>query len=383
MREWARFAGRVVLLLASIEAAADSVADGAEQSEAAVIATLRPPEHPKPDWPSNSEGLVFRWEAADKPGLAYDGSGSAIYAYELTPRGCARYRHDYAMALQGGSFVAEHVGPYLLGACRASNAVTIEVTVTPAAASPDQVAPILSFSGDGNLHNLALSQVKSDLILFLRTSAHEGHHTVKLCALAEGRPNHIVVGYKPGLLACYRDGESVLRSGVGGSLANWQGLRLVFGADIGVEWAGVLEGVAIYARFLAADEAERNYRNYTWRLERRPPVARLEVVGKLVSCSPVPTYREVAPYFRALAVYEYEVERVVAGGYGHKSIRVAHWGMVDRKALPIGRRKKGQSYSLRLEPFDANRQLEHEFLSDALPEDLELPLYYDVGAVQK
>ncbi len=53
--------------------------------------------------------------------------------------------------------------------------------------------------------------------------------------------------------------------------------------------------------------------------------------------------------------------------------------MMEKKLLPAARAAVGKTRRLVLEPFEANRQLQPEFLSDTLPENHELPLYYDVG----
>lgn len=45
-------------------------------------------------------------------------------------------------------------------------------------------------------------------------------------------------------------------------------------------------------------------------------------------------------------VNEYSVEKVLKGTYAGKTIRVAQWGMLDRKPTPLAAQEPGTSVNL-------------------------------------
>jgi len=338
------------------------------------------------DWPPDRTGLLFLWRTAGRPALARDARGRAIYAYELTPRGRARFDRHGAMVLQGGSLVAEGIGDYLVSACKRERALTIEALLTPHQTAHRGSSEIISLSSEPGSYDVRLCQEGDSLTLRLGRDTEDGRSTkVPLCSLKKGSACHFAVTWKPGLMVGHVDGTPVVtRTDVPVSFTYWGKCQVTFGAaqDGARDWAGTLEGIAIYSRFLSAREVRRDCTHYSSALRERRSVPRSEVVGRLRALSTVPTYKEVAPYFRALAVYEYEVTRVINGDAAQRTIRVAHWAMMDRKVLGISKRKTGEEYRLQLEPFEANRQLESEFLSDTLPANWEVPLYYDIGRVE-
>jgi len=63
------------------------------------------------------------------------------------------------------------------------------------------------------------------------------------------------------------------------------------------------------------------------------------------------------------------------GRFDGARILVAHWCILDGKALPA-RREKGSRYRLELERFDDNPQLQAERLVSDF-DDIDLTMYYD------
>jgi hypothetical protein len=74
---------------------------------------------------------------------------------------------------------------------------------------------------------------------------------------------------------------------------------------------------------------------------------------------------------------------VVSGPCKEKKIRVAHHTLIDRKMLPVSQWEIGKSYTLELEPLDANPQLDIDAPRDNLPPDPNAVMYYDVGPLRK
>jgi hypothetical protein len=107
-------------------------------------------------------------------------------------------------------------------------------------------------------------------------------------------------------------------------------------------------------------------------------VERIELRGKLVGRSHVPTLKEIVPYREALVMYEYEVLEVLGGELGDETVRVAHWAALDGSLEPIVERKVGERDRLALEPLDHNPQVQNIYLSDTLELRLDVPVYLDV-----
>ena len=108
-----------------------------------------------------------------------------------------------------------------------------------------------------------------------------------------------------------------------------------------------------------------------------PRVTRL--VGKLIARSFVPTPEDIAPYPESLAVFEYEVVKVLEGFYVAPKMRVAHWVVLGGTSLARGRVEVGDEVELTVTEFTENPQLEQVNLSDTLEFDFDLRLYFDVG----
>ena len=130
-------------------------------------------------------------------------------------------------------------------------------------------------------------------------------------------------------------------------------------------------------------EAEQEHAAFAEKLKGRKPVPRIEIQAKLLAKTKAPKFEDIAPYTQATAVYEYEVGKVISGQCKEKKIRVAHHTLIDRKMLPASQAEIGKSYTLELEPFEANPQLDIDVPRDDLPLDLNAVLYYDVGPLRK
>jgi len=226
-------------------------------------------------------------------------------------------------------------------------------------------------------------QDKDNLVFFLLAGGDKKPSTLELCKLDGASPVHLIVTYENDALACYVNGKPVeLKGSPKGDLKPWAtDGPLTFGDNAagGRPWLGTIEGIALYSRALTAEEAKAESDAWLKKVSARKAPAVLRIVGKLVARSDVPQAKHIQPYFQALAVYEYEVEKVLEGKYDDKKIRVATWAMMEKRILPIATRPIGKSYELTLELSSENRQLESQWLSDTLEQALDLKLYYDVS----
>ena len=338
-----------------------------------------------PSWPSERRGLAFLWQTESAPNLVYDPESDSEQAVTLEPRGRARFDHDFRMVLGDGAFEAPaKAAERLFVAAKASNELAIEATLEPAALDASGLARIISFAKTPRRWSFTLGQEGRFLVFRIRTGplgSPADRMRVQLFELESGEATHVVVGYSPGRLIVYRDGEQVLVSDeIQDGFFHWESGPLVFGAEVndGGKWSGRLEGVAIYNRVPSAEAVRESYLRYREIRERRPAVPKVVVRGRLTAKSKIPTASEIAPYRQALAVYEYEVEGVLEGDVAGDRLRVAHWVMLDGERLPIAGAAVGSRARLVLEPFDANPQLESHVLSDTLEASQGLPLAYSV-----
>jgi hypothetical protein len=339
----------------------------------------------KPTWPANRQGLVFLWETANQPNLVTDPQTGRSGTYHLKARGGARLNHDYAMELAGGACLVKDADDTILDACKKTGELTIEAVLLPANLTQSGPTRIISFSGGSGERNFTLGQEGKALALRLRTPKTGTNGTspqVALCPLSAGKQTHVIVTYKEGQITCYQDGKQVLSSDkVTGDFSNWSPQHLLFGDEWegGRDWAGTLEGIAIYSRALGPDEAEQNAAMYQERLRARKPVPKVEIEATLVAKSTLPTLEAIAPYREALACYEYDITSAPPA-LPAKRVRVVHWVILDGKTQPVAETPVGAQVRTLVEPFDLNPQLERFYQSDTLEADLEVPLFFAVGS---
>lgn len=328
-------------------------------------------------WPSNRQGLLFLFETNDKSNLLRSCMTGVNRSYSVRPRGDAQLNHDYAMVLTGGAFLAEDVDGEILAACRQTNELTIEATVTPSLAEQEGPARIVTFSTNVTNRDFTLGQLGQELIIRIRTpqTGPNGVGGVEpglaICKLTAGEANHVIVSYRPGRIACYLNGEQVFEGDqIQGDFRDWSAQHLLFGDEYGGarNWAGVLEGVAIYNRFLPPEEARRNALEYEDLRKSRRPTPQRRVLAELVATSRIPTPEQILPHRSALAVSKYRVKQVLAGELPEESadheIFVAQWALLDARKQPIANSKPGVETELLLEPFDCNPQIQRYLCSD-------------------
>jgi hypothetical protein len=360
------------------------------------------PHLPKPPplardgtWPASREGCVFAFDTAEKPVTAFAPDGSLIRGYgvflaQLQARDLAVPDRWGRLRVTGGSYQATGAGPYVAEAARRAGAFSVESVLAPdglAAAGP---AEIVSFGPPQGPRNFALAQDGRRLVLLLRTSAPKAAR-VPILEFSSTRPVHVAVTYRPGTLAAYLNGRPVHETAaVTGDLANWAAGDLVLGSapDRRGDWAGTLEGVAVYARALAPEEVELGAEARLKALAERPVPAVLKVRARLLARSPTPSYERIKPHWQAVAGYLYEVEEVLQGRCEAKRIVVFHWTMLDKKMLPFAHAPVGQTYDLVLDPYDDQRLLRDVPRFDDLYDDKDLgaayldwPAYYDAGGL--
>jgi len=348
-------------------------------------------------WPVSRDGLLFRWATANEPAVALLDKDKPKIGFALTAHGRARLGRSRHMVLDGGSwYSADGVEDYLLRACRQTGALTIQAYITPPEGLPG-MGEIVSFGVDAQTGNFALADNGYNLNLALRT-ASGGAGWVPVGRKPPGA-FHVALTYTDGTLLVYLNGRrfegghgwgnntiitesSAVAHLLTGGFANWTAGRLTFGGapDGKNAWRGLLEGVAIFNRALSADEIQRDADAYRAMVKARndfKPVPMVRAKVKLIARSDIPTIPSIAPYSRALVVYRYEVEDVHFGTLTAKNLCVARWVIMDKQLLGEANAGIGTSYTMALEPFSAQPQLESEYLVDTL--NAKDDLYYDTS----
>ena len=193
-----------------------------------------------------------------------------------------------------------------------------------------------------------------------------------------------MASYKSGELVCALNGKVVLKTDrITGDLP-WRKVPLGSGLSIGgpegarFTWRGKVEGIAMFARALSAEEAANDFAAYSRSIARRKTIPRIALRAKLVAKSKVPSPADIAPYVDALVVNEYEVVKVLAGAYAGKNIRVAQWGLMNSRPTRLTRAPVGTVVQLSVELFSDHPQLEAEVTRSTLEENFDLDRYVDV-----
>ena len=289
--------------------------------------------------------------------------------------------------LGGGSCLAPGAGERLVTASRRSGELAIEALVTPGPRPHEGAATLLALSDGAAAAPLRLLQEQGVLYLELQGAAPEARDLprIRLFDLPAARQTHLALSISAGEIRAFRDGspQSVATSAAADP-RSWTPVPLRFG-DLpggGSDWAGSIEGVAIYSRALGESEIAWQHDLYSSHLYRRKGTARYQLRGRLLRRSSTPDPGTLAPYRRALAVFVYQVDPADQPQLDAERILVAHWTILDGRRLPeLADRTTGTLYELEIEPFDDHRELSSErILMEGL--DPSLPLFCDVGELQ-
>lgn len=318
---------------------------------------------------------------ASNPGTigAVDPSGAPIHGMEISPRGMARRDRGGALLVHRGRFVIDRAGEVWARALAAPPGFTIEIVATPG--HPEKSGTLASLESAGAAPLLRIMQSGDELVATFASGKSGAAIEVSLGKIADGEEFRTAIAYNGRQLVGYRDGTVTAAQDVSLASAESSNAQFILGSTLGgaEEWEGKISGVSLYAVPLEAAAIGEHARAAREKNSKPSAVETLVVDAELVGKSPVPTLAQLAPYTQSLAVYEYKVEKVRAGKYESEKLYVAHWGVLDSARLPFADVAVGGNYTLLLEAFADQPQLQSENLSDSIMEDFSLPLYYDAG----
>ncbi len=161
--------------------------------------------------------------------------------------------------------VISTAGKAVYEACKRTNELTVEATITPGNLTQSGPARIITLSSTGHARNFTVGQEGANLVFRLRTTSNGTNGSKvepKLYRLRAGRAQRVVITYRPGQLSCYVDGKLVMKTDkIQGDFSNWDSKQtLMFGdeRDDHRYWNGRLKDVKIHSRALSPAEAARS-----------------------------------------------------------------------------------------------------------------------------
>jgi hypothetical protein len=338
-------------------------------------------------WPVDRRDAVVILETGDPatPSVVRGTRSRELKPVQLQARGQARMNHHFAWVLGGGAYVVPDAGRALRTACRTTGELTIEATITPDHLQLSGPARIITCSRDSHEYNFMLGQEQNRLIFRLLTSDENWRsEDIELCRISAGQPQHVAIAYRPGELVCYLNGRRVFQDARrSGNFRGWLPHELLLGDDAAAErnWAGTLEGVAIYDRFLDEEEIARNAQQYSQVQATRAEVPQVEFVGTLVERSPAPAPQAIAPQRAALIVCRYRIGEVFRGELSGDEVLVAQWAVLNGTAqspatMPIGTQRRMTIERLGLNPQLAGIERVDAFNNG---DDPQQPRYFEVS----
>lgn len=326
-----------------------------------------------------SDAPVFLWQNRSAANEVTDPMTQSNRICRVEPHRLARYGRYFEMELTGGYFEAETGADDLLAACQRWAQLSIEAVLTPKQPGSSRKpadGDIVSFASTPAEYNFILSQQGGRLTFRLCPPSRDLLPPLyDLCALTSGVPQHVIVSVMTNQLTCYLNGVPVYTTNRV-ACGPWTNQRLLFGD---ANWAGTIEGIAIYARWIDAKEALKKFARYSPRLQTRASPPPVIVAARLLEAARVPNPKSIAPCRRALAGNRYRVDKVLAGQCHEQEIMIAQWAILDAQIITQAMPKANNTYRLVLEPYVDHPELEGERL--IIDRDrFNLPLYYaDLG----
>ena len=362
-----------------------AVEDAADSKLVQILKSFAPEPYDN-KWPGSRKGLLFQWRDNKDSGQFVDGSGR-LRNVRLKTEGGARFGPNGEMHILGGAFVPDGAfNKEIRDACKKSDQIAIEAIVTTSRTPQFGPARIVSLSRNPAKRNFTLGQEGDRLVLRLQTSnTSRNGMDFKLAPIQPGIPHHVLVAYKRGLLVCYVDGKIASQTSFErGTFDKWHGssYSLIFGNEVGGvrPWEGYLDGVAIYSRFIDAEEAVTKFKLASTRIAERPKIERKIVKAEMLQKADSPPPEAITPYRRALVINRYKVKHASDSKLLNQTVQVAEWALLDAKIpTSYARARPGEILELNLEPYEAHPQLESERLASDMP-SLDEEVYYSVNS---
>ncbi|MHC4216803.1 MAG: LamG-like jellyroll fold domain-containing protein [Planctomycetota bacterium] len=324
---------------------------------------------------------VFLWENGSESNTLARG-GPVEQLCRLIPKGQGKLNRFWAMDVTAGSFHAEQeMNESLLKAFQKSNQLTVECVITASGNGYLEPVHIVSYGKEAKDWNFVLAQQKDGILYGVKGPSDQNVKLARVGTLTPGKAQHVVVSCVGNIIWCYINGQLLSsHDTIQIDCSSWTEAKLVFGqaADGSADWAGSLEGVALYNRALNENEAKQHSLAYSQRLKGRPTIAQLSVNARLINKRKI---LKANAYPQSLVVFDYQVNSVQQGAYKEKKLLIAHWGNLNGiRQEATQNLRVGKSYPLVLEPFEDHPELESLRIV-MNEEDIHLPIFYEASPI--
>ena len=207
---------------------------------------------------------LFRFSGEQAKPFALNDKGM-LSASTWEQRGDAAIDEHGFLAIKQGSFVAAIDSAAVIAAVERAQAVSIEAIIQTDNLNQSGPARIISFSLDGSQRNFTIGQSGNALVLRLRTTNSGNNGTkpeIRLGTIADNKPMHLMLTYKPGILQWWLNGEMMSSEELSGDLSNWDASHgLVIGDEYrdSRPWIGRVGQVRLHAGLVEAASAARAF----------------------------------------------------------------------------------------------------------------------------
>jgi hypothetical protein len=330
-------------------------------------------------WPVERGELLFAFSDVFTPSHALGSDGKPLLGWHFTPTGYGHVQHDGALLLGRGGFVAEQLKPFLSASLRNGEGFAASLWLIPETLTED--GSILTLGREFPNDNTWLRIEQHGAILRVQIATEAGPIVLPAGDAKANVATSITVSCTRTHAVILRDGVELTRKVFPSPPACPEELTIRLGSSSPevIGWSGAVEGIFIYGRALSATQVQTLHESTAQGRSQRKHVPSLHVRAVLRGKSTVPTPEDLAPYTQGLTVFLYDVVKVLSGDYDGSQLHVAHWTVLDERALAFASVVEGSMHELHLESYDRNPQLATENLSDDVVEDFAIPYFYDAG----
>ena len=319
-------------------------------------------------------GLVLLWENAN---AANDAGG---LRWDAESRGRAFGGPFAEMELDGGHFEITGTGTPAPDASQDTDALTLELLMTPRSDRVPHTAPVVANPG-GAAPRWVLEQIHNRLQVRIPIAEERREWVVMLDKMEAGRTTHVLFTFERGRINVWRDGRRIGPEISVEGLRPWPLDSLLIGHDgtgTSTVWKGRVEDVAVYNRALTSEEIAARHAHSRDRAQERDAPVEFHVVARLQEALPPPDPESILPYRRALLTQAYTVESAPPESdlQSGDDIAVSHWTVLDQESAPRAF-TDGARYRLHITPFEERPHLEAERQFFDIDYIL-LPHYYEI-----
>lgn len=329
------------------------------------------------EWPAVTDGLLFTWNNGAQTNQIAASPGQSGRACQLQLHGHAFPGRFHDVRLLGGTADLQDLDQLLLAACRAKRELTLDLLVTPqATAGQGELCRI------GSESQPQVRLMQDGRVVKFEVGTAKGRSVKEIWSA--GIPIQLTAVLSADSLKLFVDGEPAMSTSLTPNFKDWKSAAVTLGGN---GWRGDLEAVNVYARCLTPEEIRRQSLQTRQRLKSRAPIARFSIRAVCRERSSIPEPRQILPYRRALAVHEFEVQKIEVDAntadrgelkVGER-ILVAQWVILDgAKLAEASTPKVGDITQLTVERTAEHAELASERQIQEI-EALDLPLYYSVG----